>query len=418
MLNVFRARSRQLGAMLIMAIGLLAALWFIVLGFASSSVDSLRTSSASLASERALWAAEAGLTRTLSELMKNPDLRPKDGYESLLHTPEEFRVEIFRDSSKAPLALPSGTVYVVSHGRDRGGAERRAAALVKLGSSGPGLLDFSVFTQTLSISGGSSIDSFDSKLGSNSRGDEANVATNSTTPGSIDIDGGAWINGTISVGPGGAVGPARPSQPTRSSSNVVWKNWSTWSLEESNLQRPLEYPPVQAPTPGSGTRSVGWQGATLQPGTYGHLEVSGGGKVVLGSGSYTFRSITVTGGGSLAFEGTDPATIFVTESLDLSNGTTSNTSQRPKNMLFMLADGVHAKIRGGTHAYMVIYGPGATIDMAGGNHLYGALVAKDLKITGGSHFHYDVDLRRDLPPALVGPGGSGGGMNLLSWQRF
>ncbi|MGE0488641.1 MAG: hypothetical protein AB7S38_05470 [Vulcanimicrobiota bacterium] len=408
-------RTRRRAAMLIVALSLIGVLWFLVIGFAHHSSQAVRLARAGLASERALWAAEAGIRQTLEGLTKDVSYRPKSGYTAMAHTGESYKVQVFT-SLNSPIKLSTSGLYVLSTGRDRSGLERRVAVVVTI-SQGSSPVSFSVFANHLDMSGGCSMDSFNSTVGSYPRGSEATVATNATKAASIELSGGSYIQGRIQVGPGGVTGEARPSKPTKNTNNVVWKDWSCWSLDESNLDKPIELPAVSSPSAGSTDLKVNYKGADVAPGSYAELQASGGGEVRLKGGVYVFKSIKLTGGAKLSFTGTsEPAVVYITESLDMSNGVFYNTSLRPKNLVFMLAKGAEAKLTGGAQAYAIVYGPEANLDLTGGTDLYGALVGNDVKLRGGSRVHYDVDLAKN-PPAVFGQTGSGG-MSVQSWQRL
>lgn len=417
-----RGRDER-GAMLVVTLILFTVLWFVLLGFANSSVRALRLAQLQVAGDRAVWTAEAGLRLAVKQLLRDPNFRPKDEWVGLTHHPHDrYRVQVFPTAS-APVKIPEESLYVLATGRERSGQERRMAAVLRLaGKKKSNLLAFSVFANLLSVGGGSRIDSFDSLVGPSVRGSLANVATNSVAPGSIQLSGGSWIQGTIQVGPGGATGEARPVRPTTRSTNVVWKDWSTWSLEESAMDSPLEYPPVAAPPIGKEDLKVGWQGLTVTPGAYRDLQAAGGGEVRLSGGTYVFRSMKLTGGARLSFVGDQPVTIYVTEDLDLTGGTLWNTSQKPANMTFMLAKDADAKMTGGAQAYAVVYGPEADFRLQGGTDLFGAIVGREVDLRGGASIHYDIDLARNPSPVLGGGGSSGGGgatgATVVSWQRL
>lgn len=415
--------SEQRGAMLIVTLGLFAVLWFLVLGFANASVRSLRQAQQQVFGERALWAAESGLRITLQALAKDQNHRPANSWVAMArNTSDEYKVVVYTDKT-SPVKIPSESLYVLSTGRAANGMENQAAAVVKLGGVKKSLLNFSVFANSLSLKGGCKIDSFDSTVGPSVRGSLANVATNSVVAGAISLLGGSWVQGTIQVGPGGSTGAARPSQPTRGTSNVVWKDWSCWSLEESAMTSPLEFPAVAAPSAGTAAINVDWRGSDVAAGSYGDLRANGGGEVRLSGGTYVFKSINLSGGAKLSFKGTDdnPAVVYITNEFDMSNGTFYNTSAKPKNMVFMLAKNVKAKMTGGSAAYAVVYGPEADFQLTGGTDLFGAIVARTVTLQGGASIHYDTDLAKNPPSALSsgssGSSGSPAGTTVISWQR-
>lgn len=403
--------------MMIFTLLFVALLFLLTVAFANSSLHSLHLSQKAVASERALWAAEAGLDEAIQAILENPEFKPPSTPVEMQHSAESYVVELFT-AERAPVAIPKGMVYLRSTGYDRSKTTRQVSAVVRLG----GALEvnpfiYSLFADTLALDGNSSIDSFDSKVGPQPLGEKALVGTNSTEPGSITLNGSSHIKGQISIGPGGKTGTARPSQPNWGGSDVVWKNWNTWSGEEFARDHPEEFPPVDTPQPGTRSVNSGWQGETLEPGAYDSLVAGGGGTVVLKSGVYVFNSLRVAGGAKLSFEGTEPAIIYVIEELDMSNGTFQNTSMIPKNIAFLLGENSKASLTGGSQAYLTVYGPDADITMAGGTDFYGALVGRNVNVSGGARIHYDLDLI-DNPPSLPGAGTGVGTGQVISRQRF
>lgn len=410
-----RRRANQSGVMLILALGLLGVLWFVILAFSSTAVDALRLSQRVVGAERASWTAEAGLRVTIAAVAKDANYTPPKTWTTMAHTAESYKV-VIHPSTSSPVKIPSGYLYIESIGRDRSGQTRRAVAVVRPGG-GKTSLNFSVFADSLNLNGGCRIDSFDSTVSQWVRGSAANVATNSVTAGAIRLIGGSWIQGAIQVGVGGKTGTAKPLNPTTNSANVVWKDWSCWSLDESSLTSPLEFANVSAPSPGTTPLNVDWRGADVKPGSYSDLKASGGGEVRLTGGTYVFKTINLSGGAKLSFSGTTPATIYVTGDLDLSGGTFYNTTAVPRNVVFMLAKGVKGKMTGGAQAFAVVYGPEAEFSISGGTDLYGAIVAKTVTLQSGASIHYDTDLAKNPPAAISGSGGSGGAA-VISRQRF
>ncbi len=408
-----------------LTLGFFALLWFLILGFANSSVRSLRLAQRQVSQERAEWTAEAGMRLALQALGKDATYSPAEEWVSLANnTLDKYKIVVYANK-RSPVTVPADCLYVLVTGRSSDGQEKQVAAVVKPATQKKSLLNFSVFANSLSLTGGCRIDSFDSTVSPWIRGSLANVATNSITSGAISLLGGSWIQGTIQVGPGGRVGTAKPLTPTRNTTNVVWKDWSCWSLDESAMSTALEFPKVAAPTPGATALNVDWRGADVGAGSYGDLRASGGGEVRLSGGTYVFKSINLTGGARLSFNGTanNPAIVYVTNGLDLSGGTLYNTSAQPKNMVFMLAKDVKAKMTGGAAAFAVVYGPEADFEITGGTDLYGAIVGRTVTLLSGASIHYDTDLAKNPPAVLTSSGSSGGssgsgGTTVVSYQRL
>lgn len=418
---MLRPLKKTHGLVLLLGLGLLAVLWILALGLASSSVRELRLSQHAVASERALWAAESGLELACKAIIEDPTYRPKLDMVAMSQGKASYRV-IALTQTQAPIAIPENSLYLLSTGRDDViGVERRVVAVLRLGAPDKASpLAYSVFAKNLELRGGVTIDSFDSKVGAEIRGENANVATNSTEPGAITLKGGSRILGGMQVGVGGKTGEAKPLRPTTQSDQTIWKDWSCYSTgEEKALTSPLEFAPVTIPSVGTTDIKVDWKGADLQPGSYQNLYASGGGDVRLEGGTYVFSSLKLTGGSKLSFHGTKdkPVVIYISKSLDLEGGTLSNTSLQPRNLTFMLGKDANAKISGGAQAYAVFYGPEADMALKGGTDLFGAVVGRSVTLLAGAEIHYDVDLLKNPPPSIPNPDNKNAA-SVISWQRF
>lgn len=403
-------RSSEQGAILILAMGLAVALWFMAALFASHAMQSVQLARAGVASERALWAAEAGVTIGLQQLRSNPTYTGSKSFVRMASTRDTYRVEVFRDSSPSPpVPIPAGMVYVRATGREVTGTTRQVGVMVKVAAASNPML-YAIYGDQVTMSGNGTVDSFDSAVSSTNRGTQGNVASNSTAAGSVKLSGNATVKGKISVGPGGVTG--------NSPQAVVTKSGNASDLGQGNLDRPLEFPPVSPPASGTKDFNIKKKSdGSVAPGSYDELSASGGGQVVLGSGTYVFRSFKLSGNSTMSLNPTSgPVVVYVTETLDLTGGTVVNNSEKPSNLIFMLAPGVDAKLTGGSKAHMVVYGPKSDIKITGNADLFGTVVGRTVDITGNGNIHYDVDLARN-PPPVIGTVSSGG-FQVVSWQRF
>ena len=149
-------RRQQSGVMMILTLILLAILWFAVLSFSAGSLNSLHASAAYLASERAITAAESGLTYTLRSLRENPEYRPGNAKIPVGDGGESFLVRVLT-SKKAPLEIPEDCLFLESTGYARTGRTRRAVAVVRVGGGSVGLFDYGIFSNNLDVKGGSRV---------------------------------------------------------------------------------------------------------------------------------------------------------------------------------------------------------------------------------------------------------------------
>jgi type IV pilus assembly protein PilY1 len=133
--------------------------------------------------------------------------------------------------------------------------------------------------------------------------------------------------------------------------------------------------------------------------TYGTVSVQGGSTITLNASTYVMDSFKLSGNSTLAI-GTSPIIVYIkcssttNNALDLSGGTVVNSSQKSTNLVFMLASTcATASISGGANASYAVYAPDTDVTISGGGVLYGAVVAKSVKDTGGSAIYYDKALK-------------------------
>lgn len=408
--------------MLILSMMLMTLLWFSLLAFSNSTLQALKSSANYLGSERATTAAEAGLLYGLELIKADPEWRPKNSTIKMKYSDEKFLLEVF-EAKASPVKIPSETLYMRSTGIARSGQKRIVAAVVKLGKATGGTFDYSLFGEDILLSGGVRVEAFDARTG-NSVAGAANVGSNSVKKGSVRLDSGVSVDGTVSVGETANI-TATTSSPGRTweTDNAVWKNWNSTTKGELRLDKAVDLPIVSIPAAGSSAAdiSVNWKGADLTPGSYKNLTANGGGTARLAGGSYYFNKVDINGGATLAGAGSEPVVIFVREKLTISNGTMSNSSKLPRNLIFVMAPNASVEITGGSNVYSLIYAPGSNINLSGGSRLYGAAVGKNISMTGGFYFYYDVSLKADPPavPGLTKGASSGsGGLSVISWRRY
>jgi hypothetical protein len=130
------------------------------------------------------------------------------------------------------------------------------------------------------------------------------------------------------------------------------------------------------------------------------LDVAGNTTLNLGAGTYFFKELKVKGGSVLNVTG--PVKIYVTRSIDIGAGTHLVAARPGDVQLFahpyVLPAGGAAitettvKISGGSNITWAMNAPGATLDIGGGNHFYGAAIGKRVELQGNNAFHYDKAL--------------------------
>lgn len=415
---------RSRGAMLILALMLLTLLWFSLLIFSSSTLQALKTSANYLGSERASSTAEAGILYGIEMLKADPTWRPKGATTKMKYTDEKFRLDVY-DAASAPEAVPSDALYLRCIGQSRTGQKRTAVAVVKLGKAKSGLFDYAFVGKDIDLNGGVRVDAYNSLTGRAVSGG-ADVATTSKEEGAMKLNSGVVVDGVAWAPPNANVTSTTNSAGrTWGTDNVIWKNWSAITAGEKNLSNALDLPVVQVPAKSKGDDDVKvtWKGADLKPGSFADLKMSGGGVAKLAAGSYYFDSVEIAGGATLSVPDTEPVVIYIRGELKISNGTTSNSSRLPRNLIFVVDPDADVSITGGSQVYGLIYAPKSEVKVTGGSRIFGAIISEELQLSGGPTLSYDVTLR-DNPPKIAGLSGTGGGsgsggtLSVLSRRRY
>lgn len=253
-------------------------------------------------------------------------------------------------------------------------ADVAASAIAMQGSScGP-----FIGLNSVKLSGGSYTDSYDSRVGpynTASATEHGSVCSN----GNITISGqSAIINGDAHPGVGGWFNTSDGALITGSSSNLTETlvvsavETKGAAAKNDNARIPISY---------VGVHPVDSQG---------NFNLSGGDSLTLPAGTYCFKTLTLSEGSTLTI---NAATyIYVTGDVDISDGSIANTTGIPGN-LYLYSTGDKVKISGALPFYGVIDAPTADIKHGGGSAgMFGALIGKSLKLSGGGGFHYDQAL--------------------------
>ena len=271
-------------------------------------------------------------------------------------------------------------IYLVSRGRV-GSAERVVTALV----SGSSIFPYGLFSKTsITLSGGSTTDSFDSRDGAynaGTAGSGGSVRANgdiSLSGGSTVVHGDATAGGTVSASGGSSVtGTTTNGAPAMSFGPV-----------------PACGPPYST----TGVTFIGSHGSFVN----GVLTVSNSNTTaVLAGGTYCMSSITLQGSGIMQV--TSAVNIFVTGAATLSGGSVANTTSNASNLkLFSsLNDPTNnngVTLSGGSGAYMTVYAPNTGVTFSGSSNFYGSVIANKIVNSGGTDIHYDGSVGAVLAP--------------------
>ena len=415
-------RRRRHAFILPLAVLLCFLMLLIAFVLQDQSRKQLRFASLQVRSEQANNAADAALALALQQLAANSSYRGLSTPQILAEGPETYTVQVLQAGATMPdgQVVPSGSLFVLASGASLGNANARSGAMVRVGSSGgkglPG-----VFGDSVRISGGASIDSYNSTKGPYVVGSKnGSILTNSSSPGSIVIEGSSQVYGPISIGPKGILDPNSSGGTSMKSPYTVWRDWSTSYVSSSLQSSPKEMPPVTLPSAVGKTKvSMGWGNNTLAPGNYDSVSIGNAGTLTLKAGVYVVNQFSIGGGASIQVAGDGPVQIYVAESFQLNNGAVvSNSKVSPSLLQINMAEGSSYEQQGGTQLCGVVYGPEATTKLSNGSTIYGSMSGSDVRISGASWVHYD----EALSEFSLSGGGSGSdgssGVTVLFRQRW
>jgi hypothetical protein len=246
----------------------------------------------------------------------------------------------------------------------------------------------------LTMSGGSSADSYDSSAGAYNElrpGSDAMLTAN----GKVTLSGP--VLGNVVLGPSGTV-----NDSSGVSGSVV-----------SGPAETFDYPPLDLTGPMASNLDATVSPSTAYNGGSKALSMSGGGTITLGPGVYYFSAVTLSGGSKIVLSGAvDPAhpvEIYVSGKFSCSGGGIINPTQIPSALRLYAAGPQDVTLSGGSGFYGLVHAPNSKVTISGGGDFYGAINAHDLVNSGGTTLHYDI------AAANVG---SGGGALLLGVQAW
>jgi hypothetical protein len=267
------------------------------------------------------------------------------------------------------------------------------------------LFNYAILTaENISIGGNASIDSYDSSLGPygganiNQNGD---IVTNSDDDSAITIYGSADVNGDAITGPDGTVsvgGSATLSGSTDDTAEVLMPSVTVPdSLKNLGSQGDISIDQEED----SLVLSVGDY-------KYDSLDLSGKGTLTLGnpgeSGEINIYftqdpSITTSGQSEIIVSDNIKVNIYFEGNVSISGQGVTNENGDPSDLVFYGTDNVaNISLSGIGTFYGAFYAPDADyFDISGNSAIYGAVVGKNVTVTGSAAIHYDEQLQNDSP---------------------
>jgi len=353
----------------------------IVMVALSTASDERRASRGTRESTLAMYAAEAGLRQTYGAWPSAAAkaLNPGDSLDlGWLNLPNKaaYRAVIHRVDKGGLQAY-----NVVVQGRR---TDPTAGITTIVGAvNGVPIFRHAVHTEgTLYLDNGGLFNSFDSDVGAYSAGTADSAASlrsnldisviqttvrgDATAAGAVSLGASGYVIGTITQGVSALAPMDIPACPAGGYT-----------------------PTAKVPTgPGISYSSV-----------TGVLTVGSGNTLTLTDTSYFFRAIVLNNNAKLAFPGIPAVNVVIGDSLNATNGTVINSSNKAANLSFSSCGAsptpaYWALSSAGSSAYYTVYAPNHVVYDTGGGDFYGAIVASIYYVSGAGRFHYDAALAR------------------------
>lgn len=240
-------------------------------------------------------------------------------------------------------------------------------------------------------------DSYDSRVGAYGLGNinsEITIATVSVEVDAIDI-GNADVYGYVATG-------AKLPDVGPQGSITTYANPGKVDMSRITTDYYAEFPEIDAPTltspstsmPSSGTIMGGeyllssWSSDSSSP-----LYIEGDTTIVMTG------EMRLSGNGSIQVALGATLKIYTDDDVDLAGNGILNLSSKPEQLLIFGtnkdSDDQVINVRGNGFLSAAVYAPNADVTLNGGGtsgRVYGAVAAKDAKLTGNSHFSYDEAL--------------------------
>src|SRR4029453_4129671 len=355
-------------------------------------------------SKQGFYLAEAGLQHARLFLIQHRD--NWSSYASATATPLIATTQLFN--------LGTYTVTVQDPGggglrvRPTGNPLSQASVVIEaLLRPNPSLFPCAVCASgTITLSGGTTTDSFDSSVSGYTGYNPLTAGSNGhvrSSNGDISLSGdGTQVKGNATAGGSGT---------------VLVRGGATVTGTTTHGAPPLAFPPVDTSPCGSPpeySASNGITGGDYNPST-GALKASDGATVTLAPGTYCFSSVKLSGGSTLQVNDAVKIYLDIKHSGDKSDfaagssGGVVNTTRKAENLqIFSISSSQEIKLSGGSQVYMAVYAPHSSIVFSGGSDFYGAVVGNTITDSGGTKVHYDVHL------SSLG----GAGVVILAWRQM
>ncbi len=224
---------------------------------------------------------------------------------------------------------------------------------------------------------------------------KANIKGDVGTNGTVSLSGNAAIGGSIGAS-NATTGGCPDGLSTSGNAGMVA---SQTPPNQLIAIPPTTFPAPPAPNPLPPTTSVNYsKSASLTPGLYGNITVSGNATLTLAPGVYNINSLSLSGNGVVTIS---PATGSIViniagtgqaNPLSISGNGISNPSNIPNNVLVNYAGNGSITVSGNGNYYAVLDAPNAALTYSGNGNFYGAMIGNTITDSGNGAVHYDTNV--------------------------
>ena len=310
---------KRRGFLVPVSLGLAFVMMLLAFALQSLSRQQLRQAVQRVRFEQVQAAADAGLVIGLQQLSADSSYTGQKTPITIGAGPETATISVLKSPAQAPdgQTIPDGCVFVLSSGNHPNGVPRTSGALVRVTTTATGLKGVpGIYADTLTLSNGSFVNSYDSRTGTILPTNKGTITTNSSKAGSVQLLGGSQVKGSILIGPEGVL----ETNPTQNTTTVgqkftIWRDWSNFYTSAATQTTALKLPEVQFPAePGSTSLNLNSQSTGLAVGNYNRVEISNGARLTLKPGVYIFNELVLSGGAQISIAGGSPVQIYVKKS--------------------------------------------------------------------------------------------------------
>jgi hypothetical protein len=337
--------------------------------------DEQRSVQAFRESSLALFAAEAGLRRTVgnwptSVSTMNSGDSLNLGWQTLANG-ARYRAVVHQVDNQG---LQVYLVIVQGRGA-RGNAGQRTIEAVVAG--------IPIFKSALFATGNLSMGNNQLADGFNSDAAAYNILT-------ADSTGDIAAAGTITLAPTLVKGTATAGSTITNSMLV------TGAVTQNATSLPT-YNTLTCPASFTPSSSIPSQSNVSYDPTTGVLTLASDANLVLTGTQYYFSTINISGQATLTISnGTQHTDIYVSNQLSLTGGGLINTSAKsPQLSLLACGNPVSPAVwtvAGGAGAYYSVYAPNHDVQVSGNGDIFGAILGKNISFSGNGKIHYDAAL--------------------------